>query len=277
MEQKKRKIAHRAHNLFITQGIVDTSLQDILDAASISKGTFYKYFESKDACLQLIIEEKFNDIFSNLETVIVGDDEKDIHSFERQVECYLELLDRYHLYELNRAVRQSPHDELRSFMFEKERNIIRFFAHRYQTCRPTVPLVYCFEISALFYSMMQTLVIYYTRKKVTMPTRKASKMLTEYADMIAMRMINTKETLFLQELNARQLALLEIVEEIEQLRKDAKKGDYALLDAMVDQLSKPSPPSFVLLTLCKGLEMNHATLLEKINVYDQLPPDEELL
>ncbi|MFS0750540.1 TetR/AcrR family transcriptional regulator [Oceanobacillus sp. 1P07AA] len=61
MNHKKKQIIDAAQSLFIKKGFTSTSIQDILDVASISKGTFYNYFTSKNECLiellQLIREE----------------------------------------------------------------------------------------------------------------------------------------------------------------------------------------------------------------------------
>lgn len=47
MEDKKRYIIQCTHQLFKEKGYLDTSIQNILEAADVSKGTFYKYFLSK--------------------------------------------------------------------------------------------------------------------------------------------------------------------------------------------------------------------------------------
>lgn len=61
MNHKKKQIIEAAQSLFIKKGFTSTSIQDILDVASISKGTFYNHFTSKNECLiellQLIREE----------------------------------------------------------------------------------------------------------------------------------------------------------------------------------------------------------------------------
>lgn len=52
-ELRKDAILNTAEKLFIEKGYDETSIQDILDALSLSKGGFYHYFESK---LQLLEE-----------------------------------------------------------------------------------------------------------------------------------------------------------------------------------------------------------------------------
>jgi len=57
MNNRKRQIIRAARTLFIEKGFMDTSIVDIIDAANISKGTFYNHFNSKSECLIAILEE----------------------------------------------------------------------------------------------------------------------------------------------------------------------------------------------------------------------------
>ena len=51
-ELRKDSILKTAEKLFFERGFDETSIQDILDVLSISKGGFYHYFESKIALLE---------------------------------------------------------------------------------------------------------------------------------------------------------------------------------------------------------------------------------
>ena len=62
MNVKKQQILTSAHTLFTTKGYMSTSLQDILDNAKVSKGTFYHYFSSKSDCLIEIIKSIISEI-----------------------------------------------------------------------------------------------------------------------------------------------------------------------------------------------------------------------
>ncbi len=57
-ELRKEAIIRTAEKLFFEKGYEETSIQDILDALSISKGGFYHYFESKIALLEEISRQK---------------------------------------------------------------------------------------------------------------------------------------------------------------------------------------------------------------------------
>lgn len=57
-ELRKDSIVKTAERLFFERGYEETSIQDILDALSISKGGFYHYFESKGALLEEICRQR---------------------------------------------------------------------------------------------------------------------------------------------------------------------------------------------------------------------------
>lgn len=57
MNERKKHVAETALKLFQEKGIQHTSIQDIVKAASISKGTFYNYFTSKNDCVAEILED----------------------------------------------------------------------------------------------------------------------------------------------------------------------------------------------------------------------------
>lgn len=57
-ELRKEAIIRTSEKLFFEKGYDETSIQDILDALSISKGGFYHYFESKIALLEEISRQK---------------------------------------------------------------------------------------------------------------------------------------------------------------------------------------------------------------------------
>ncbi len=57
-ELRKDSILNTAERLFFERGYEETSIQDILDALSISKGGFYHYFDSKGALLEEICRRR---------------------------------------------------------------------------------------------------------------------------------------------------------------------------------------------------------------------------
>lgn len=56
-EETKQRIVEAAIQLFGDQGIESTTVGQITEAADVGKGTFYNYFETKEAVVSLYIQE----------------------------------------------------------------------------------------------------------------------------------------------------------------------------------------------------------------------------
>lgn len=80
MNNRKRQVILASLQLFTEKGYNNTSIQDILDAAHISKGTFYNYFSSKKDCLIAILEIGRSEAMTRKAELIIGKrtDDKDV-------------------------------------------------------------------------------------------------------------------------------------------------------------------------------------------------------
>ena len=61
MKGKKQIIMDTALDLFAEHGMSQTTVQMVLDGSGISKGTFYKYFDSKDDIMKCLLEKHQQD------------------------------------------------------------------------------------------------------------------------------------------------------------------------------------------------------------------------
>ena len=61
MENKEAHIAHAAMQQFSKFGLRKTTMQDVADAAGISRQTLYNIVPNKDALLQLVARQYFTD------------------------------------------------------------------------------------------------------------------------------------------------------------------------------------------------------------------------
>lgn len=61
---KKEKLCSSAFDLFISKGINNTAIDDIVKNAGVAKGTFYLYFKDKYDIINKIILQKSRQIFS---------------------------------------------------------------------------------------------------------------------------------------------------------------------------------------------------------------------
>ncbi|MBD3108186.1 TetR/AcrR family transcriptional regulator [Bacillus sp. AGMB 02131] len=86
MNERKRNVLSAAQRLFIEKGFQSTSIQDILNEAKISKGTFYNYFNSKQECLIAMIDHGVEEVKARRRKLLSNSLGRDINSPEFLVE-----------------------------------------------------------------------------------------------------------------------------------------------------------------------------------------------
>lgn len=69
-EQTLENILSTSAKLFIQKGYEQTSIQDIMDALSISKGGVYHHFKSKEEILEAVIEKRSQHVYETLNDLI---------------------------------------------------------------------------------------------------------------------------------------------------------------------------------------------------------------
>ena len=62
-EEKENRLLNTAFKLFTEKGIKETSIQEIVDNASVAKGTFYLYFKDKYEIRDILIVKKSQKLF----------------------------------------------------------------------------------------------------------------------------------------------------------------------------------------------------------------------
>lgn len=65
-----RKLLEVARKLFSEKGIYWAKVEDITELADQGKGTFYKYFESKDAIILALLEEGLGELLTKTEQAV---------------------------------------------------------------------------------------------------------------------------------------------------------------------------------------------------------------
>jgi AcrR family transcriptional regulator len=130
MNDRKQHVINTAHQLFVEKGFQATSIQDILDYSSISKGTFYNYFSSKNELLMAIfrdIQKKFEHERNEL---LIGKDPSDIEIFIKQMTLQVKTHRATNLIPLYEEVLFLNDVELKKFISNIQLRLLRWVYER---------------------------------------------------------------------------------------------------------------------------------------------------
>ncbi|GIO24161.1 TetR/AcrR family transcriptional regulator [Oceanobacillus sp. J11TS1] len=132
MNKKKKQIVEAAQTLFIKKGFPATSIQDILEAANISKGTFYNYFSSKTECLMAILTFIKEEVIYNRQQLSLGKTSSDRHVFVQQIAARFHIDKKHNLMALFASLASSDtaHQELKDFLNQQYLEEITWMAER---------------------------------------------------------------------------------------------------------------------------------------------------
>jgi len=87
-ELRRNEILDAAQRLFYAKGYDETSIQEIIDAVGIAKGTFYHHFESKQGLLDHLIDRMFSHVLAPLEVMV---NEGTDNAIDKLQKLYLEI------------------------------------------------------------------------------------------------------------------------------------------------------------------------------------------
>lgn len=75
-EQRRDQLLACARRLFASNGYHATSVEDVIQEAGVSRGTFYNYFDSKRALFGKVLELLFSQVWDSVQTISTepGDD-----------------------------------------------------------------------------------------------------------------------------------------------------------------------------------------------------------
>jgi len=65
-----QRLLEVARQLFSEKGIYWAKVEDITDSADLGKGTFYKYFDSKETIIRVLLEEGLGELLSKTEQAV---------------------------------------------------------------------------------------------------------------------------------------------------------------------------------------------------------------
>lgn len=173
MNQRKRQVLDSALQLFIEKGFHNTSIQDILNHALISKGTFYNYFSSKNECFIAILEQVRYEASLRRHELLNGNDPSDENVLIEQIFILMQLNKKQNLVSIFEGIFQSNDTELRDTLMRYRFLEIEWLSNRLidifgENTRP-----YTLELSIIFFGIVQHLsMTYHTLYGVAVDLKK---------------------------------------------------------------------------------------------------------
>ncbi|WP_068985864.1 MULTISPECIES: TetR/AcrR family transcriptional regulator [Lysinibacillus] len=131
MNKRKRQIITAARELFIEKGLVDTSINDIISAAKISKGTFYNHFSSKNECLIAILDEGREEASNRRHELLYGKDPTDLEVLTQQVAVLMYVNREHNLIQIFESVTHSRDKELKKIILNYYLQELEWLANRF--------------------------------------------------------------------------------------------------------------------------------------------------
>lgn len=155
MNDRKRHVLLTAKRLFVENSFALTSVQDILDQSNISKGTFYNYFPSKNACLIAILEEGRQETLIRRQELLINEDPADIQIFVKQIAVRFQVNVDYNLLPIFEAVFYSSDLELRRFAKKQHLTELTWLATRIIDLFGDKTSYYAADLAVLLTGMIQ--------------------------------------------------------------------------------------------------------------------------
>ena len=157
MNKRKRMIAEHALSLFLEKGIRQTSIQDIIERAGISKGTFYNYFASKNECVGAILEQIRYEAGLIRSELLIGKDPKDIELFIGQISVLARMSEKRGLHAMFEEIFHSGDLELKKLVLRHRLFELEWLAGRMVDIFGEPLRPYAFESAVLFHGMLHHL------------------------------------------------------------------------------------------------------------------------
>ncbi|GAA5417040.1 hypothetical protein Pryu01_02101 [Paraliobacillus ryukyuensis] len=198
MNQRKRKVADIALRLFIEKGFQQTSIQEIIDKADISKGTFYNYFSSKNDCIAEILENIRYDANQQRVAIQIGKDPQDREVLIEQITIVMQLNEEQHLRVLYENILSSDQAELKKLVLQHRVIEMEWLSDRFVDVLGEEIREYATEAAILYFGMLQYMLFTLNLTNSYFSLYQLIQTLLSYIEVILEEM-NSNQTIFLSD------------------------------------------------------------------------------
>lgn len=264
MNKRKRRVSDIALQLFVEKGVGQTSIQDIIEKANISKGTFYNYFSSKNDCIAEILEGLRYDASQLRMELQVGKDETDRQVLIEQIAIFLEMNEKRNLNVLLESILNSNEAELRKLVLHHRIYELEWLADRFTEVYGESIRTYAFELSILFHGMMQHMLFALRMTNSSYSAERLANVILSYLEQIKDKMV--KENTVLLDTSSLYFVRSKINRKITSKKELLEMADFLksevaftveqkdLFDAIIAELNRDRIRTSVLQSLIKPFQ-----------------------
>lgn len=268
MIDRKRQVILTAQRLFVEKGFATTSVQDILDEANISKGTFYNYFSTKNECLIAIVNNGKDEVDVRRQELLAGQAPSDKQVFVEQVSIRQRVSQDRNLLPIFEALFHSGDPELREFALKNHLAELSWMTGRLVDIYGEKARPYALDCAVLMFGMMQhTTHIKAMNAADEIDVEKLVAFALRRVDTMMENMIATSDRLFQQDVllaiekenNKDFITQAQLIEQLQNLQHGNKHtlqpGEKQYITFMLEELATQYPRPYLLesvaLSLCK--------------------------
>lgn len=265
MNRRKRHVLLSAKKLFIEKSFSQTSIQDILDESNISKGTFYNYFPSKNACLIAIIEDGRKETLIRREELLLNENKEDKKIFVKQIAARFQVNVDNNLLPIFEAVFYSSDPELRNFAKKHQLTELSWLASRIIHIYGTQTTYYSANLAVLLLGMIHHImqVSIHTKDEPLAPTVITQHALTQIDAIVSSIDYNVEPLISndifihsLEPFESKKVTKEEVITNLQKFSSSLDDNDsynesQQYIDFIIDELHQLAPKKVIIKAVMK--------------------------
>ena len=185
MNRRKIQVVNHALALFIEKGIMQTSIQDIIERSGISKGTFYNYFASKNTCISAVLEQIRYETRMSRSELQIGKNANDIEVLIEQIAMISINNQKYGLSAMFEEILHSHDKEMKQYIMHYRIFELEWLADRLVDVYGENLRKYAFEAAVIFFGIQHHLL--FTAKSINqtnIESKKVARIVFNYMNYI---------------------------------------------------------------------------------------------
>ena len=263
MNDRKRQVLLIAQRLFVEKGFLSTSIQDILEASQISKGTFYNYFSSKNECLMAILDNGRDETIIRRREILIEQSLSDKKILADQISIRQQVNRDYNLLPIFEAVFHSGDPDLSQFAKKHHLAELSWLTGRLVDVYGDSIKPYAPDCAVLLMGMIQHMShVFMAGSTEDIDSTELVKFMLRRMDSFIPVVIETKDQLLPDTIfstidviivhkTKKQLISL-LTNFSNTLPDDEKKGSSQYIEFIIDELSAELPRAFLLETVTRS-------------------------